>query len=83
MRVAFWATDLRRVLDAIDTVAADTGVAVVVGGSAGAGVLYASLGAGEASLGPTAAAIGNAVRDALGAQIHDLPLTAENLMRSL
>jgi CO/xanthine dehydrogenase Mo-binding subunit len=42
-----------------------------------------SLGAGEASLGPTAAAIGNAVRDALGAQIHDLPLTAENLMRSL
>ncbi|HEX5401653.1 MAG TPA: molybdopterin cofactor-binding domain-containing protein [Pseudonocardiaceae bacterium] len=42
-----------------------------------------SLGAGETSLGPTAAAIGNAVRDALGATIHDLPLTAENLMRSL
>jgi nicotinate dehydrogenase subunit B len=42
-----------------------------------------SLGAGEASLGPTAAAIGNAVRDALGARIPDLPLTAENLMRSL
>ncbi len=42
-----------------------------------------SLGAGEASLGPTAAAIGNAVRDALGVRIHDLPLTAETLMRSL
>ncbi|HEX5118057.1 MAG TPA: molybdopterin cofactor-binding domain-containing protein [Pseudonocardiaceae bacterium] len=40
-----------------------------------------SLGAGEASLGPTAAAIGNAVRDALGVTIGDLPLTAENLMR--
>jgi len=47
VRVAFWAAELRRVLDAIDTVAADTGVSVVVGGSAGAGVLYASLGAGE------------------------------------
>jgi nicotinate dehydrogenase subunit B len=42
-----------------------------------------SLGAGEASLGPTAAAIGNAVRDALGVGIRDLPLTAETLMRSL
>jgi glycolate oxidase FAD binding subunit len=35
------------VLDAIDAVAADTGVAVAVGGSAGAGVLYASLAADE------------------------------------
>jgi CO/xanthine dehydrogenase Mo-binding subunit len=42
-----------------------------------------SLGAGETSLGPAAAAIGNAVRDALGVAIRDLPLTAENLMRSL
>jgi CO/xanthine dehydrogenase Mo-binding subunit len=42
-----------------------------------------SLGAGEASIGPTAAAIGNAVRDALGVGIRDLPLTAETLMRSL
>jgi CO/xanthine dehydrogenase Mo-binding subunit len=41
-----------------------------------------SLGAGETSLGPTAAAIGNAVRDALGVGLRDLPLTAENLMRS-
>ncbi len=45
VRVAFWAAELRRVLDAIDTVAADTGVTVTVGGSAGAGVLYASLAA--------------------------------------
>jgi CO/xanthine dehydrogenase Mo-binding subunit len=42
-----------------------------------------SLGAGEASLGPTAAAIGNAVRAALGVRIGDLPLTADNLMRHL
>jgi glycolate oxidase FAD binding subunit len=45
--VAFWAAELRRVLDAIDSVAADTGVAAAVGGSAGAGVLYASVDAGE------------------------------------
>jgi len=47
VRVAFWAAKLRPVLDAIDAVAADTGVAVAVGGSAGAGVLYASLAADE------------------------------------
>jgi glycolate oxidase FAD binding subunit len=47
VRVAFWAADLRRVLDTIDAVAADTGVAAAVGGSAGAGVLYASAGANE------------------------------------
>jgi len=34
-----------------------------------------SLGAGEASVGPTAAAIGNAVRDALGVRVRDLPIT--------
>jgi glycolate oxidase FAD binding subunit len=43
VRVAFWAAELRPVLDAIDTVAAESGVAVSVGGSAGAGVLYALL----------------------------------------
>jgi glycolate oxidase FAD binding subunit len=47
VRVAFWAAELRRVLDAINSVAADTGVAAAVGGSAGAGVLYASVGADE------------------------------------
>ncbi|WNC94484.1 molybdopterin cofactor-binding domain-containing protein [Paraburkholderia sp. FT54] len=37
-------------------------------------------GAGEASLGPTAAAIGNAVRDALGVRVTSLPLTAERII---
>jgi glycolate oxidase FAD binding subunit len=45
VRVAFSAAGLRPVLDAIDSVAADTGLAVAVGGSAGAGVLYASVAA--------------------------------------
>ncbi|HEY0716962.1 MAG TPA: FAD-binding oxidoreductase, partial [Streptosporangiaceae bacterium] len=47
VRVTFWAAELRRVLDAIDSVAADTGVQPVVGGAAGAGVLYASLAADQ------------------------------------
>jgi len=47
VRVAFWAAELRPVLDAIDTVAGEAGVAVSVGGSAGAGVLYALLAAGQ------------------------------------
>jgi len=38
-----------------------------------------SLGAGEAALGPTAAAIGNAVFDALGLRVQDLPITAERI----
>lgn len=38
-----------------------------------------SVGAGEASLGPTAAAIANAVFDALGVRVRDLPLTAERI----
>jgi glycolate oxidase FAD binding subunit len=43
VRVTFWAAELRPVLDAIDTMATDTGVAAAVGGSAGAGVLNALL----------------------------------------
>ena len=35
-----------------------------------------SCGAGEAAHGPTAAAIANAVRDALGVRVRDLPITA-------
>jgi len=46
IRVSFWATELRQVLDAIDMVAVDTGVAPAVGGSGGAGVLYVTLDAG-------------------------------------
>jgi glycolate oxidase FAD binding subunit len=43
IRVAFWAAELRRVLDTIDAVAGDARVKPAVGGSAGAGVLYARL----------------------------------------
>ena len=39
-----------------------------------------SLGAGEAAQGPTAAAIGNAVFDALGVRMRDLPITAERIV---
>jgi len=41
------------------------------------------LGAGEATAGPTAAAIGNAVSRALGVRIRDLPLTRERIMAML
>lgn len=39
-----------------------------------------SLGAGEAAQGPTAAAIANAVFDALGVRVRDLPLTPERIV---
>ena len=38
------------------------------------------LGAGEAAQGPTAAAIGNAVFDALGLRVRQLPITAERIL---
>lgn len=41
------------------------------------------LGIGEASGGPTVAAIGNAVARALGARIRDLPMTRERVMAAL
>jgi CO/xanthine dehydrogenase Mo-binding subunit len=41
------------------------------------------LGVGEATCGPTAAAIGNAVSHALGIRIRDLPLTRERIMAAL
>ena len=41
-----------------------------------------SLGAGEASQGPTAAAIANAVASATGKRVRDLPLTPERLKSS-
>lgn len=43
----------------------------------------APLGVGEVTVGPTAAAIGNAVSHALGARIRDLPLTRERIMATL
>jgi nicotinate dehydrogenase subunit B len=42
-----------------------------------------SLGVGEASGGPTAAAIGNAAARALGMRLRDLPLTRERVMAAL
>ena len=41
------------------------------------------LGVGEATAGPTAAAIGNAVSRALGIRMRDLPLTRERVMAKL
>jgi CO/xanthine dehydrogenase Mo-binding subunit len=41
------------------------------------------LGVGEATAGPTAAAIGNALAHALGARIRDLPLTRERIAARL
>lgn len=42
-----------------------------------------SVGAGEAAQGPTAAAIANAVFQAIGARVRDLPLTAERITAAL
>jgi CO/xanthine dehydrogenase Mo-binding subunit len=42
-----------------------------------------SLGVGECSVGPTAAALGNALTHALGVRIFDLPLTRERIMQAL
>ena len=42
-----------------------------------------SLGAGEASIGPTAAAIGNALYAATGLRVRNLPLTPENVVAAM
>ena len=44
---------------------------------------HASLGAGEAALGPTAGAIANALFDALGVRVRDLPLTPERIVAAM
>ena len=41
------------------------------------------LGAGEAAQGPVAAALANAVHDALGVRVRSLPLDADNLLRAV
>ena len=41
------------------------------------------LGAGEAAQGPVAAALGNAVFDALGVRIRSLPLSADNILQAI
>jgi nicotinate dehydrogenase subunit B len=43
----------------------------------------ASLGAGEASIGPTAAAIGNALYAAIGVRVRTLPLTPANIVAAM
>jgi CO/xanthine dehydrogenase Mo-binding subunit len=42
-----------------------------------------SLGAGEAAQGPTAAAIANALHNALGVRVRDLPLTPERIVKAM
>jgi CO/xanthine dehydrogenase Mo-binding subunit len=42
-----------------------------------------SVGAGEAAQGPTAAAIANAVADAIGVRVRDLPLTRDAVLAAL
>jgi nicotinate dehydrogenase subunit B len=42
-----------------------------------------SVGSGEIAQGPTAAAIGNALADAVGVRVRDLPLTAEGVLAAL
>jgi len=42
-----------------------------------------SVGAGECTMGPTAAAIANALNDALGVRVRDLPLTPERIAAAI
>ncbi|GAA3758898.1 molybdopterin-dependent oxidoreductase [Plantactinospora mayteni] len=42
-----------------------------------------SVGAGEAAQGPTAAAVANAVADALSVRVRDLPITADRIVAAL
>jgi CO/xanthine dehydrogenase Mo-binding subunit len=42
-----------------------------------------SVGAGECSMGPTGAAIANALHDALGVRVRELPLTADRIAAAL
>ena len=44
---------------------------------------FASMGAGECTMGPTAAALANALNDALGVRVRDLPLTAERIAAAI
>ena len=42
-----------------------------------------SLGSGECSMGPTAAALGNALFDAIGVRVRNLPLSPENIVSAM
>ena len=54
-----------------------------VAGNTRAKVSHTAKGIGENPFGPVAAAIANAVEDAVGVRIRDLPVTAEKLYRAL
>ena len=55
---------------------------VIVKGEAGVGP-YKTKGIGENPISPVAAAIANAVEDAVGVRIKDLPITAEKVLNAL
>ena len=57
-------------------------ITVLVGGGPGT-LPYEGKGIGEASVAPVAPAIANAVEDAVGVRIQDLPITAEKVLRAL
>ena len=44
---------------------------------------YGAKSAGEPSVLPTAAAVGNAIYDATGARVRDMPMTAENVLEAI
>ena len=44
---------------------------------------FPSMGAGECTMGPSAAAIANALSDALGVRVRDLPLTPERIVKAM
>jgi CO/xanthine dehydrogenase Mo-binding subunit len=44
---------------------------------------HPSVGAGECAMGPTAAAIANALHDALGVRVRELPLTPERIAEAI
>jgi xanthine dehydrogenase molybdenum-binding subunit len=44
---------------------------------------FGAKGVGEPGLVPTAPAIANAIQDALGVRVHDLPITPEKILRAL
>jgi nicotinate dehydrogenase subunit B len=44
---------------------------------------FPSMGAGECAMGPTGAAIANALHDALGVRVRNLPLTPENIVKAM
>jgi CO/xanthine dehydrogenase Mo-binding subunit len=54
----------------------------IIQSAAGSGP-YNSMSIGETSLIPTAAAIANAVEDAVGARITSLPITAEKVLNAI